>query len=388
MTVEPGQQTEESLQEAADQRKDSMAMPLSPSGGVSQSPDIMSPFSHPPAPPPQQPLPEKPDSTRSALPEAVLQSITRTDTERPRLDPSSPTSKRPQDDYVVTLMEALRSVRAEKESQGDRIRTLEDALRQERRAREIAERRARGVSEKGLDSSERKKSDGNGIVDEEAFEPQLELTESTNHDLTNCRLQNVAGAEDVLTTSASMETLRDLQKTQPETDEMDDLTSRLQARLDLMVQEMSEMKTVMESYKRRAEDAEEGRRGLAEMVINLRAGHDPRPVEMLPNRKSESVADERISARTNSNQHPQHLSNGQGLWSSPTKRQVPNGNAVKGHIQQQLEKTISDVLQQQRPDDRTRMVQSAPYISMVGVVLIGVGVMTWLNGWQPGGGDQ
>ena len=69
----------------------------------------------------------------------------------------------------------------------------------------------------------------------------------------------------------------------------------------------------------------------------------------------------------------------------------PNGSAsvIANAIPdfKDLERTVSSVLQQQQQAQGQRgsvAMQSAPYASMVGVVLIGVGLMTWLNGWQRG----
>ncbi|KAL2054176.1 hypothetical protein ABVK25_005715 [Lepraria finkii] len=158
-----------------------------------------------------------------------------------------------------------------------------------------------------------------------------------------------------------------------------------------MVKEMDDMKIAMESYKRRAEDAEEGRRSLAEMVENLRAGRNPNSVvPITSDDDSTLLGDSETNSLSDSKKYVQSRDTDRSVASPQPHPPQLNGSAVVGNVQRELEKTMSNVLQQQQrqwsgPGEGGRMVQSAPYLSIVGVVLIGVGIMTWLNGWQPNG---
>ena len=344
--------------------------------------DVVSPFSQPPAPPPQQPLPEKPDSARFNMSEPLSQpSLKRVDTERPKSGLSSPTKEIPSG-QIVSLLEALKSAKQEIDSQGSRVKHLEVALARERKARELAERRARTLlgSQDGHET--------NGVVDLEAFEPPLDTLELIEHELPNGHAEHEADSKP-LSKSTSTATLKGGEDVQGTVD-IDTSTSRLQARLDLMVKEMDDLKMLMESYKHRAEDAEEGKKSLSEMVESIRAGRDFK----------------NVSPTTNKNEST-HLSNGDvddaaeskaptyskgvdcSSSSSHLHPQLSNGTAAVADMHRELDKTVSNVLQQQRQSggagEGVGMVQSAPYVSMIGVVLIGVGIMTWLNGWQPGG---
>ena len=389
MTLGPGEVPPKSPQKIQqEQREEIEALRSLKTQGhdVLMSPDSLSPFTQPPMPPPSQPLPEKPDFPHSFSSESVGQGIRRVDTEKPRSNLGSPTKIEPQNGQIVSLLETLKSVKQESVSQGDRIKHLELALKRERRARESAERRARAFS----DARHASALDQDGKVEEGAFDPPLDSIELLDNGLPNGHVEDDEENDDFLKSSASMETLRESDLAHQGTKDIDASASRLQARLDLMVQEMDEMKKAMESYKRRAEDAEEGRQSLAEMVENIRAGRD---FQKLNDSHSEdttligsdiSGGDSSSSARgrssiTNSNH---------GLWTSSNKRQMPNGNVSPGDMQRELERTLSNVLQQQRPSEHGRIAQSAPYVSMVGVVLIGVGIMTWLNGWQPAGDSR
>ena len=304
------------------------------------------------------------------------------DTERPKSGLSSPTKEIPSG-QIVSLLEALKSAKQEIDSQGSRVKHLELALARERKARELAERRARTLS------GSKDEHEATGAIEEEAFEPPLDTLELMEHDLPNGHAEDDEESK-ILSRSTSTATLKSAEEIHQGTVEIDNSTSRLQARIDLMVKEMTDLKMLMESYKHRAEEAEEGRKGLAELVENIRAGRNSTSVmptatdgdsRSLGNGNIEGVADSKVPPRSNGLDRSSS--------SSHLHHQLPNGSATLGNMQRELEKTVSNVLQQQRQWGGTgeggRMVQSAPYVSMVGVVLIGVGIMTWLNGWQPGG---
>ncbi|KAF6233637.1 hypothetical protein HO173_008194 [Letharia columbiana] len=345
--------------------------------------DIMSPFSQPPAPPPQHPLPEKPDSARFTIPDSLSQpSLKRVDTERPKSGLNSPTKEIPSG-QIVSLLEALKSAKQEIDSQGSRVKHLEVALARERKARELAERRARTLSGSQDDH------ETNGTVEEEAFEPPLDTLELIEHELPNGHAEDDEESK-LLPRSISTATLKSAEDMHQGTVDIDTSTSRLQARIDLMVKEMDDLKFLMESYKQRAEDAEEGQRGLAEMVESIRAGRDSKSVMPTTNDEDSTLlGNGDIDGGADSKGPTRSKGMDRSSSSSHLHHQLPNGTAAIEDMHRELEKTVSNVLQQQRQWGSTgeggRIVQSAPYVSMVGVVLIGVGIMTWLNGWQPGG---
>ena len=342
----------------------------------------MSPFSQPPAPPPQQPLPEKPDSARFIIPESISQpSLKRVDTERPTSGLSSPTKEIPSG-QIVSLLEALKSAKQEIDSQGSRVKHLESALARERKARELAERRAR------TNPASQDDHETNGGVEGGASEPPLDTLEFIEHELPNGHAHDDEAKP--FSRSMSTATLKNAEATHQGTTDIDTSTSRLQARIDLMVKEMDDLKMHMESYKRRAEDAEEGKRGLSEMVESIRAGRDFKSVlPTTPNDHPTTLGDGYVDDDADSKDPTCSKGLERSSPSSHLHDQLPNGTAAIEGIHRELEKTVSNVLQQQRQWGDTgeggHMVHSAPYVSMIGVVLIGVGIMTWLNGWQPGG---
>ena len=379
MVLEPGQEIPKNSPEFAEEQ---VGEEMAPPPKDFTSPEAISPFSQPPAPPPQQPLPEKPDLSRSSHGE---HSFKRTDTEKPRFFFNSPELVEPQNGQVESLLEALKAVTQESDSQGDRIKYLESALKRERRARELAERRASALSTGNVPPNELNEKEMNG---DESLEIPLDSVELMNQQLPN---GHISGDEDeiLLKPSLSVETLKDSHEAPLQVEEeKEEPVSRLQNKLDLMVKEMSEMKILMESYKRRAEEAEEGRRSLAEMVENIRAGREPHSVPpAFDSQDPTLVGSEPSLSSSPTRNFPGDNADDRGIWKALRRRQMPNGDVAPHDMHDELERTFSNVLQKQRglPIDQGRMAQSAPYVSMVGVVIIGVGIMTWLNGWQPGG---
>ncbi|KAL8882130.1 MAG: hypothetical protein Q9198_000815 [Flavoplaca austrocitrina] len=367
--------------------------------------EILSPFSQPPAPPPQQPLPEKPDSARFTNSEPTSHfPLRRIETERPKSFSMSPTRIEPPSSQILALVEALNTARKEIDSQGDRVKQLETLLKRERKARESAEERARRFM-----TSQQTPENG-----QKARTPEHDALRSPDESSDHAAeghwsdVSSLSSETDSITTVTAAQAPDELHR---QTKNVDASTTRLQERLDQMVQEMGHMKAQMETYKRRAEGAEAERTSLADMVERIRAdaARTDRPtgnggiVHPFDGTAGKDVAD----PSTSSTEPPEGSSSSlwNGTFSSPSSsspslrnRKPPNGTilqsdtaADKGRSSnlQALERSMAAALQSAvttapsgSRGGRDVALQSAPYVSMVGVVLIGVGIMTWLNGWQ------
>ncbi|KAI9703217.1 MAG: hypothetical protein M1836_007782 [Candelina mexicana] len=329
-------------------------------------------YSEPPAPPPQQPLPEKPDSARSPLSyEPISQPfLKRVDTERPRSSMSANTSpiKAESANHISSLVEALASAKRELDSQSSRVKSLEEMLQQERLARESAEDRAQRLEAESR-ASGLSASDQNDVrpTSETSLEPPSEAPS----------LINGVGPE-----ASQSDTIVPTQETQIKTQDSLQVVDGLQQRIKLMVMEMDEMKQHMECYKRRAEVAEDerasDRKSLAEMVEKIRRDDAEREGRR---RSPRASSETRTRARTISN-----LSNGtkSTTETSDVLLQRPrqqNGHVVGPRELAELEKVVSSALADPNAS-HDRLPQSAPYVSMLGVVIFGVGLMAVLNGWQ------
>ena len=320
--------------------------------------DSVSRFSDPPAPPPRQPLPEKPEilMSRSSPLESNLPSpLKRSDTAKPGSGlGESPTN--PHSSQILSLVDALSSTKKDLEIQGARVKDLEEMLRQERAARQQAEERARRFESHA------------------AYRPTSqavpEVAPTASHDASmSPESEDKNGPPSNAKLNAS----------QPEAASI--LADDLQSRLDQMVVEMDRMRGDMQKYRQRAEtaetDASGARLSLAEMIERLRKENEAAgntEIDRVP--AGSKSHDQRESQR--------HSIDGSGS-STIRSPSIYQSSGANGHIRapklpEYLEGAMATVL---RTDSHGQLVtQNAPYASMLGVVLIGVGLMAYLNSWQ------
>lgn len=316
-------------------------------------------FSDPPAPPPQQPLPEKPDVARSHTLETSPPSLKRSNTERPRsVSNVSPVKQEPTS-QIITLVEALASAKKEIDVQGARLRDLEELLQKERHAREVAEEVAKRLElQNEANTNGEHKVNGEGSVIEEAFEPPVEVAGSQEERVVEADPKPVVDPA-VISVSSTL----------------------LEKKLETMLEEMQGLRDEMESFKRRAEIAETerdaDRKSLAEMVEKIRSEESARRSSSTERARSPSTTEHKslpVNKATDAfkaaiNSTKQGLSNGSAAVSSDSHQD--NGQPAVGTLA--------------RPPGSRDVVRydTTPYASMLGVVLIGMGLMAYLNGWQP-----
>lgn len=315
-------------------------------------------FSDPPAPPPQQPLPEKPD----------VPSLKRGTTERPKTGAApSTTSPVRQDNLsqIIQLTEALNNAKREIDNQTAKMRELEELLQQEREARAAAEEHAKrleGDAQLHMNGSTKP-----GIRDktlEEAFEPVPDDT-------------------------AKASTQEDAPSS-PETRE--DRTRLLQSQIDYMLSEMKELREQADAYKKQAEQAtserDADRKTLAEMVRQIRQ------------RDEEAAVLKAATLKASSRSRTRSRSNGRDRSSTITARDPSRGRTGPNRGESTLNSISEDYDDKptlsrantitptpRSPSKRTvtdqAIAETLPYASMLGVVLIGMGLMAYINGWQP-----
>lgn len=299
--------------------------------------DNIARFADPPAPPPQQPLPENPDSAKStSLNSLSLSSLLkRTDTAKPGSNGSSPTNG--SQNSMLQLVEALSQARKELESHSIRVKELEDMLSEEKSARVVAEERARKLEQTA------------------AARPVTKIEEITEPDANVGSSSSETEPSDI-TEKSRVENENDLQK-----------------RLDLMVAEMQKMKVDMDRFKNRAETAEEdatkARESLADMIKRLRQENEDE--DNVPRKNEKTTRSSPASGST-------AVTDDEVGTIKPTS----NGHVRKPRLPAHLEHAVTTALRQGGTSGDDGLAQSAPYVSMLGVVLIGVGLMAYLNSWQ------
>ncbi|KAF1964709.1 factor arrest protein 10 [Bimuria novae-zelandiae CBS 107.79] len=300
-------------------------------------------FSDPPAPPPQQPLPEKPDAP----------SLKRIDSEKFK-SMGSPVRS---DAHLSTLNDALQTAKKEIESQGVRLRDLEAMLTEERRAREDAEERANRLERERL----------------------LGETPIANGDIHKVDADDDASeTETVVANGSASSNVADV------------ATARLQQRLDTMMTEMNEMKIQMDQYRQRAETAEADRRTLAEMIENIR-NDNAKMSDKAAKRRSRSGSGSAQAEADNIDRSVEGEQKEDGEITIINEKDVgndTNGTVIRKSIQDgrpaehgnaAASNKTSQALATRANRNELALLHSAPAISMLTVVALGVAVMAWLN---------
>ena len=163
-----------------------------------------------------------------------------------------------------------------------------------------------------------------------------------------------------------------------------DSTSLLEKRLETMLVDMQELRDQMESFKHRAETAEaerdSSRKTLAEMVEKIRSDELER--KSSSTERGRSVNGRHITTKGLVDGTADGLNS--TLAPLLEKAGLANGHAEDPGKRRPAAGTLS-----RPPGSRDSLLyHTTPYASMIGVALIGMGLMAYLNGWQPPKGDR
>lgn len=312
-------------------------------------------FSAPPAPPPQQPLPEKPDFARYNDYQSQASHI-----KQANIEPSTSVSGISQArtgtlGQVMSLMEALSVSKKEIESQNLKVRDLEELLIKEKKAREQAEEIAKQLE---LESETRR----NGLLTvslnqsekENEFQPYTQFPKQISHIKTEASSLSPSTKTEVHNSESS--------------DSMDTC-------LETIFAEIGELNENFATCNVHTEAATVNRnvdqKTLAEMVEEIRHDHAKRNKLSLDelgfsdNCSGESILLNKNRTDINMNQ--------QGLKQT-FKAQSPSNNEVLS--------TTGNLVKNNNYSEPLLTHYTAPFASMLGIVLIGVGIMSYLNGWH------
>lgn len=433
------------------------AQPLQTSSGssnISFRTDPKARFSDPPAPPPQQPLPEKP----------AVPSLKRGSTERPKsgnigsvggpavsaANKGNNTSPIRPDimSQVFQLNDALNVAKREIATHVSRVRELEEKLHKEQEARRFAEELTQHLEGRPSMSTPADKVDTaalastappliNGASKKPHYDSSAVLGEGTD---------NVA--IDYSVTSNFKENIdfnaaRSIANEKSEKSYENFADAALRSRIDSMMTEMEGMKRQLKAFQERAEKAEAerdaDRETLAKMVQRIRQRDEDEANKAaaaaalrtaatntaLTGKKSAPAlcasSEEKASMRSPS--RGRSVNGYIGTAATSTDRFPTNGhtssNGSAGHgrttASAQNDKVVAilddDVQLGGAPLCRSDTITPAslahkvaggfggsvaskvahdpavlhgiPYASMVGVVLLGMGLMAYINGWQP-----
>ncbi|KAK0628237.1 hypothetical protein B0T17DRAFT_488448 [Bombardia bombarda] len=324
-------------------------------------------FSDPPAPPPSQPLPEKPDIARPNS--SDIPPLKRGITERPKLHPSNTSPIRP--DYpsqIIQLTESLNTAKKELDSNVARIRTLEELLNTEREARLQAE----GLIQRMEESSHARM---NGAAAVPLVNGHSELDKAFD-----------PPAERPLTPEVPAAPASPEQSPPSQPDKVEALAAAFQARIDSMASEMMGLRDQLDAFKQRAEKAESERDAdrttLAEMVSKIRQRDEEEKQAAERRSRSLSKSRSRHTSRDHDVEEKPVIMNG-----APTEPTIQPGESPEDLIEVPTLSRANTITPFSKmltvPPQDPALIQTLPYASMLGVVLIGMGLMAYLNGWQP-----
>lgn len=319
--------------------------------------DSFSRFSDPPAPPPQQPLPEKPDALSRSASES-FSPLKRSDTEKPKSGTGSPVSR--DSSQILNLIEALSSAKREIETHGTRVKELENMLFQEQAARKLAEEKVNELEMRSLDVEEVNAENGvlppsESGVDGKKEQDDIEAAVQVN---------GIHPSETPIPDDSQVDAL------------VEDKSAELQTRLESMMEEMAEMRKQMASFKHRAEKAEdettESRKSLNEMIETLRQERAEKASAMALDKKTDREPSNGLAE--------QSLTSDDSPTDSKTK--TPSMQGFDPIISQNKDMDAAVTAFATQRHRYNYVEEVSPYASMFGVVLLGVGLMAYLNGWQ------
>ncbi|GAB7345994.1 hypothetical protein MBLNU457_4768t2 [Dothideomycetes sp. NU457] len=297
-------------------------------------------FSEPPAPPPQQPLPAKPDVAKALADPVIQPLLQRSHTARPSVFTNSSPNSADQSQALLVLTSELKLAKEQIPRLEDRVKNLEQALQAEKTLRETAEERA-DVLEK--------------------------LSRKDSGLLSNGEIHETA---DTTTTGANSTTTDE---------ELHNQLERLRATVD-------EMKQHMESYRRRAETAEaerdESRKTLAEMIEEKRNA----------NIEAERVAAAQHATIT-ANHHALGTKDLNGHLSPPETNGVvlttlleKAGITVNQPMSKEQAANLQKLLNVEAPDSKDWSSQLSyhgiPHACALSTIVVGLALMHYLNGWE------
>ena len=288
-------------------------------------------FAEPPAPPPQQPLPEKPDSTKVSSPSSTsLNSMLKREaTAKPLLNGVNVSPTGGQNSQILALIDSLNEAKKQIESQGSKVRELEDMLRQERQAREAAEAKMK----------------------------RMEETQSARP------ITHMEQEDQIKKDSKSPEKIQSSEQDPA-------VETESQERLNMAYSQLEAMRQELHEVKQQRESAESEKSSLAAMIEKYRKEREKDDVNAVTTADKENDVEE-IPRSSSDLDHTNATVKGTSH---------ANGQLRTPRLPEHLQHAVSTVLQQQANGEVP--AHYAPYVSMMGVVLIGVGVMAYLNSWQ------
>lgn len=283
-------------------------------------------------------------------------------------DPTSPSTQHP------SLVDALAKARKELEDKTALVKDLEDALKREKSARELAEDRAAELetASRVLGGTSRERILGEFEAEKVLADERGEMDDT----------ETICGDDEKSLDGQPMEDEISSEDGDPMQVKVDpsalaaaEAASRLQRRVEEMMLELQSAKAEIEIYKFRTKESDTTRKTLQEMVEDFQRKEEVRKAkERQFGSQTEPTAVQNTGMQANTD-----------IAHDEIMETVINGTVKQSDIMKKLPSRTTIV-----SDDlaRTSLALSkknaAPYVSIIGVMLLGVGMMAVLNSWQKG----
>ncbi|EGD98837.1 hypothetical protein TESG_06201 [Trichophyton tonsurans CBS 112818] len=284
-----------------------------------------------------------------------------------------------QSSQILSLIEALTTTKKELDLQASKVKELENMLRREQSARESAEERARKLESQPPNQVQL--PNGTHPGPDEQVDVDLGVAEEESKALDDSTsTESPEGKDPKLVTNAESEEVSPPIVPEPSSDE-------LKRRIDTLLAEMEAAKKQMNQYRESAERAEkeaaESRKTLAEMIEKIRQEKAQESATAAASTskgslRSRGVLEAEVQTATAA---PPGEESASGSSTTNIDKVIENCRSIDPEKIRELESAAAAFAKQRRQDS-VLLERSAPYASMLGVVLIGVGIMAYLNGWH------
>lgn len=382
-----------------------------------QLPDVDASSLPPPHPPPSLPLPEAPHQHPILTREPT---VTPQNKDKVRGKPDPPRQ-------MLSIVEQLSKAKTELDAKALRLRDLEDQLKKERTAREVAEDRAAQLElaamAQRLKEGARKADSLNSMDVSENI--------SANDDLDEGDISDTVSEAESVGTIVNGPIPEKVEEEAPEEttlnsiDERDAVLEQFTRKVEELTASLKAAQSELAAYRERALRAESerdaDRKTISELVAQIRREDERRARMKTSGMQTQTQSDREGSKWEGVRDSFCQTDGEEGGWPSRMESrdmqtddvvEKTSGRHTNGHVptppsslrksktssrdahtspSSAADEEVDGVVTSRETGTETRLVkahgrsfhaQAAPYYSIVGVVLIGVSVMAYLNQWQ------
>ena len=282
-----------------------------------------------------------------------------------RKDAALPSPKDAQPQQIQNLVAALVSVKKDLDMKTQQVMVLEESLLRERMARESAEERAERLEQSSLVSGNATISPATAKIAEKEADKSLPSSGPSLEEMQKLVIESNERAAAAAAKAA------------------ESAAEGLRSQLQEMVSELQNAKADLEAYKQRVHDAEkegnEAKTSLRELIEKVKRDDEERAqrAQLSIGRNQNGSSIKNLANGSDSLLATKGLANGVGIANGRGRTE----GGVMGHV---IGMTSEKFAGKEGNKVSDFAKQGGPYMSMLGVVIFGVGLMVVINSWQKG----